>query len=69
MVTLTRPRYKRLPSDEEIANIPLVHVAEFELHEDEVKVLRRHLYAVNKDGIRRFRTLREGKFILVWRIK
>jgi len=64
-----RPRYKRLPTNEEIANIPLVHVAEFELPEDEVKTLRRHLYAVNKDGIRRFRTLREKPFILVWRIK
>jgi hypothetical protein len=69
MATLARPRFKRLPTEEEIANIPLVHVAEFELSEDEVKTLRRHLYAVNKDGIRRFRTLREARFILVWRIK
>jgi hypothetical protein len=69
MATLQRPRFTRLPTDEEISNIPLVHVAEFELSEDEVKTLRRHLYAVNKDGIRRFRTLREARFILVWRIK
>jgi hypothetical protein len=58
-----------LPTPEEIASIPLVDVAEFELSEEEVKTLRRHLYAVNKDGIRRFRTLREARFILVWRIK
>jgi hypothetical protein len=66
---MSRPRYRRLPTPEEIASIPLVDVAEFELSEEEVKTLRRHLYAVNKDGIRRFRTLREARFILVWRIK
>ena len=66
---MKRPRFKRLPSEEEISNIPLVHVAEFELPEDEVRTLRRHLYAVNKDGIRRFRTLREASLVLVWRIK
>lgn len=69
MSTALRPRFTRLPTNEELNSIPLVHVAEFELSEKEVKTLRRHLYAVNKDGIRRFRTLREHPFILVWRIK
>ena len=64
-----RIRYTKLPTAEELNNIPLVHVAEFELSEKETKTLRRHLYAVNKDGIRRYRTLREFKIVLVWRIK
>lgn len=64
-----RIRFTRLPSNDELDRIPLVHVAEFELSEKEVTTLRRHLYAINKDGIRRYRTLREFKYILVWRIK
>lgn len=65
----TRPRFKRLPTDEEISNIPLVAVAEFELSDKEMRQLRYHLYKVNHDQIRRFRTLKEGPFLLVWRIK
>jgi hypothetical protein len=64
-----RMRYTKLPSPEEINNIPLVHVAEFELSDKETRQLRAHLYAVNKDGIRRYRTLREFNLVLVWRIK
>lgn len=64
-----RPRYTTLPSAEDLNAIPLVDVAEFELSEKDTKALRRHLYAVNKDGIRRFRTLRENALVLVWRIK
>jgi hypothetical protein len=64
-----RLRFNRLPTNDELNNIPLVHVAEFELSDKETQTLRRHLYAVNKDGIRRYRTLREFKVVLVWRIK
>jgi hypothetical protein len=64
-----RQRYTKLPTAEELSAIPLVHVAEFELSEKETRQLRAHLYAVNKDGIRRYRTLREFNLVLVWRIK
>lgn len=62
-------RFNRMPSVEEIDRIPLTRAAEFELSEKETKDLRRHLYAVNKDGIRRYRTLREHNILMVWRIK
>lgn len=64
-----RKSYKRFPTDDEINNIPVAALAEFELSERECAKLRRHLYAVNRDGIRRYRTLREHKYLLVWRIK
>lgn len=64
-----RQRYTSLPSAAQLDSIPLVDVAEFELSDKEVRTLRAHLYAVNKDGIRRFRTLREHNLVLVWRIK
>lgn len=62
-------RFTRLPSESEIRAIPLARNAEFQLSEKEVLTLRRHLYAINKDGIRRYRTMREDDLILVWRIK
>lgn len=64
-----RKQYDHLPSEKEINAIPLARMAEFSLSEKEVGVLRRHLYAINRDGIRRFRTLRELDAVLVWRIK
>lgn len=30
---------------------------------------RAYLYGINKDGIRRYRTVREGNVLVVWRIK
>lgn len=64
-----RPRYRQLPTGAQIDSIPLVDVVEFELSDKETARLRAHLYAINKDGIRRFRTLRENNVVLVWRIK
>jgi hypothetical protein len=61
--------YDRLPSDREIDGIPLAKFVEFQLSEKEVMTLRRHLYAINKDQIRRYRTMRELDLIVVWRIK
>lgn len=66
---MNRRRYTRLPTAGELDAIPAAVGAEFDLHEREVGVLRRHLYAINRDGIRRFRTMREGSLVLVWRIK
>lgn len=64
-----RRRISRLPSNDELNAIRLVEITEFELNDKETRQLRTHLYAVNRDGIRRFRTMREGPVILVWRIK
>jgi hypothetical protein len=46
-----------------------VPITEFELSDKELRQLRTHLYKVNRDGIRRYRTLREDRVVLVWRIK
>lgn len=66
---MNRRRYTRLPTEQELIGIPLSVGAEFELNEKEVRQLRAHLYAINKDGIRRYRTMRDGTLLLVWRIK
>jgi hypothetical protein len=66
---LHRKHFDHLPSNNDIMAIPLARCAEFELSEKETSTLRRHLYAVNRDGIRRFRTLRDGPLVIVWRIK
>jgi len=64
-----RRRYNRLPTEQELSSIPAAVGAEFELNEKETRQLRTHIYAINRDGIRRYRTMREGALILVWRIK
>jgi hypothetical protein len=61
-------RYTRW-DDEAIRAIRVVPITEFELTDKELRQLRAHLYAVNRDGVRRYRTLRENRVVLVWRIK
>lgn len=58
-----------IPSESQILAIPLSRGGEFELTERETRTLRSRLYAINKDGIRRYRTMREGNLVTVWRIK
>lgn len=58
-----------VPSSDFLANLPLAHTTEFDLSEKETRQLRYHIYAINKAGYRRFRTLRENGLVLVWRIK
>lgn len=55
--------------DAAVHAIDVVPITEFELSDKELSALRRHLYAINRDAIRRYRTLREGRVVLVWRIK
>lgn len=42
---------------------------EFETSDREAQRIRSFLYSINKDGIRRYRTIRDGAFLRVWRIK
>lgn len=67
-MTALRRRYTRLPSEQELASIPAAIGAEFDLSEKEIRTLRSHIYKINHDGIRRYRTMREGSLVLVWRI-
>ena len=41
---------------------------ELELNEKETRTLRSRLYAINKDGIRKYRTIRERGMLVIWRI-
>jgi hypothetical protein len=38
-------------------------------NEKELANYRKYLYGINKDGIRRYRTMREGQNLIVWRLK
>jgi hypothetical protein len=42
---------------------------ELDLNEKETKTLRSRIYAINKDGIRKYRTIREAGMLVIWRIK
>jgi hypothetical protein len=66
--TTDRKRFTRW-DNKAIDAIRLVPITEFELSDKELRQLRTHLYKVNRDGIRRYRTLREDRVVLVWRIK
>lgn len=63
-----RVRFNRIPTPAEIEAIPYIPVVEFELSDKETATLRRRLYSINRDGLVRYRTLREGNITLVWRI-
>jgi hypothetical protein len=60
-----------LPGEMEICSIPLARAGEYELSDREVKTLRSRIYSLNKHHVHgwRWRTLREGNLLMVWRIK
>lgn len=60
-----------MPSEQDILGIPLAKSGEYELSDIECKRLRSRIYAINKDNAAgwRFRTIREGTLLLVWRIR
>lgn len=63
------PILRGVPTESQINAIPLAMPGCYELSEKEVLSTRTFLYAINKDGIRRYRTMREGSLLFVWRIK
>lgn len=60
-----------LPTAEAIQKIPLARAGEYELTDREMRTLRSRIYSLNKHHALgwRWRTMREGSFLLVWRIK
>lgn len=60
---------RRSPSDAELQAINVADRGEYELNDKETQRLRGRIYAINKDGICRYRTVREGPYLMVWRIK
>ena len=60
-----------IPNDSDIINIPLARAGEYELSDREIKTVRSRVYALNKHNAARWRwrTMREGNILLIWRIK
>lgn len=58
-----------IPSQAQIDAIPKARCGEFELSDKECQTLRSRLYSINKDGFRRYRTMRDGPYLVVWRMK
>jgi hypothetical protein len=68
-VSQFRTPIRSLPTASDLGLIPLARAGEYELSDREVKATRRLIYSINKDGIRRFRTLLDGPILMVWRVK
>lgn len=60
-----------LPTEAAILSIPLARAGEYELSDREMKTLRSRIYSLNKHHVHgwRWRTMREGNRLMVWRIK
>lgn len=58
-----------LPSLKEIERLSVAKHGEYELSDKETRTLRSRIYAINKDGIRRYRTMRDAPYTYVWRLK
>ncbi len=62
-------KFRGMPTDAQLSSIPLARAGEYDLNEKEVITLRRRIYSLNKDGFVRYRTMRQGRLLMVWRIK
>lgn len=64
------PPVRVMPTEQDIYKIPLARAGEFELSEKECKTLRSRIYALNKNNAagRRWRTMRDGTLLMVWRV-
>ena len=60
---------RSIPTEAQINAIPLAYPGVYELGDREMNKTRSYIYSINKDGIRRYRTMREGTLLFVWRIK
>lgn len=60
-----------IPSMGVIQSIPRAQCGEFELSDRELKTLRSRIYSLNRNNAAgwRWRTMREGPLVMVWRIK
>lgn len=59
------------PTDAQILAIPKAKTGEYQLSDKEMKKLRSRIYSLNKNNAagRRWRTMRDGDLLIVWRIK
>lgn len=58
-----------IPSLSVLDSMQVAKTYEYEMDDKEAKTFRARLYAINKDGIRRYRTMRDGPYLVVWRMK
>lgn len=70
MTRLANIPQRTLPSNDAILAIPRAIAGEFELNHKEAQTLRSRIYSINKNNAAgwRFRTMRDGAYLLVWRI-
>lgn len=69
-----QPRLQKALEDPTLADIIRIERAaqgEYELDERSINTIRRRLYDINKHNVAgfRFKTMREGRLLLVWRVK
>jgi hypothetical protein len=68
-IKIVRKPLRHIPSDAELAAIPLVEPTTLEISDRETMKLRRRLYALNRDNAAwRYRTMRENGLTLLWRL-
>jgi len=60
-----------IPSEAEILSIKCAVAGEYEMSDREAKTVRKRIYSINKHNVvgMRFRTVREGNLLMVWRIR
>lgn len=63
-------RVTQMPTDADLGLIPLSRAGEFELSDRECKRLRSRIYKLNRHNAagRRWRTMKNGPILMVWRI-
>jgi hypothetical protein len=64
-----KPAWQRVPSIYALEHMPIARSSEFELSDRETAQTRRLIYSINKQGRFRYRTMRDGTLLQVWRIK
>lgn len=65
------PVTRALPTETDILRLPKARCGEYELTDKECQRLRAQIYSINKHNVagRRYRTMRDGPLLIVWRIK
>lgn len=71
---VTQPRLQKALADPTLASvvqIPRASQGEYDLSRGEIETLRRRIYDINKHNVVgfRFKTMREGNLLMVWRVK
>lgn len=69
-LSLVSHNISQMPTEGEIMRIPKARAGEYQLSDKEVKTLRSRIYSLNKNNAagRRWRTMKDGDLLLVWRI-